>query len=96
LGFHFHIKTDHRSLKYFLEQRLSSPEQNKWLTKMLGYDYEIIYKKGKDNIVLDALSRQHEEDDSLFSLSLLVPDWIEEVSQEWLTHQTTSKLIQRL
>jgi hypothetical protein len=29
---------------------------------MLGYDYEIIYKKGKDNIVVDALSRQHEED----------------------------------
>jgi hypothetical protein len=96
LGHHFQIKTDHHSLKYFLEQRLSSPEQNKWLTKMLGYDYEIIYKKGKDNIVADALSRQHEEDGSLFSLSLPVPDWIEEVHQEWLTHQTTSKLIQHL
>jgi hypothetical protein len=32
---------------------------------MLGYDYDIIYKKGKDNIVEDALSRQHEEDGSL-------------------------------
>ena len=96
LGRHFQIKTYHHSLKYFLEQRLSSPEQNKWLKKMLGYDYEIIYKKGKDNIVADALSRQHEEDESLFSLSLLVPNWIEEVHHEWLTHQTTSKLIQRL
>jgi hypothetical protein len=47
LGKHFQIKTDHRSLKYFLEQRVSSPEQHKWLTKMFGYDYEIIYKKGK-------------------------------------------------
>jgi hypothetical protein len=54
LGCHFQIKIDHHSLKYFLEQWLSSPEQNKWLTKMLGYDYEIIYKKGKDNIVADA------------------------------------------
>jgi hypothetical protein len=63
---------------------------------MLGYDYEIIYKKGKDNIVVDALSRQHEEDKSLFVLSLPVPDWIEEVCQEWLTHQATSKLIQLL
>jgi len=61
LGHHFHIKIDHHSLKYFLEQQLSSLDQNKWLTKMLGYDYEIIYKKGKENIVVDALCRQHEE-----------------------------------
>jgi hypothetical protein len=47
LGKCFQIKIDHRSLKYFLEQRISSPEQHKWLTKMFGYDYEIIYKKGK-------------------------------------------------
>jgi hypothetical protein len=44
---------------------------------MLDYDYEIIYKKGKDNIVVDALSCQHEEDRSLFALSLSVPNWIE-------------------
>jgi hypothetical protein len=81
LGRRFQIKTDHHSLKYILEQRLFSLQQNKWLNKMLGYDYEIIYKKGKDNIVADALSHQHEEDNSLFSLSLPVHDWIEEVRQ---------------
>jgi hypothetical protein len=47
LGKHFQIKTDHQSLKHFLEQRISSPEQQKWVTKLFGYDYEIIYKKGK-------------------------------------------------
>lgn len=36
LGRRFQIRTDHHSLKYFLEQRLSSPQQNKWLAKMLG------------------------------------------------------------
>jgi hypothetical protein len=79
-----------------LEQELSSLEQNKWLTKILGYDYEIIYKNGKDNIVANALLKKHEEDGSLFSLSLLVLDWIEEVSQKWLMHQTTSKLIKNI
>jgi hypothetical protein len=82
LGHRFQIKKYHHSLKNFLEQRLSSPQQNKWLTKMLGYDYEIIYKKGKDNIIANALSIKHEEEGSLFTLSLPVPDWIEEVRQE--------------
>jgi hypothetical protein len=90
LGCRFQIKIDHHSLEYFLEQWLSSPKQNKWMTKMLGYDYEIIYKKGKDNIVADALSRKHEEEGSLFSLSLPIPDWIEEVYQEWLNQPNLS------
>jgi hypothetical protein len=46
LGKRFQIKTNHQSLKYFMEQRISSPEQQKWVTKLFGYDYEIIYKKG--------------------------------------------------
>jgi len=47
LGQWFQIKTDYQSLKYFLEQIISSLEQQKWVTKMFGYDYEINYKKGK-------------------------------------------------
>jgi hypothetical protein len=42
LGQCFQIKIDHQSLKYFMEQRISSPEQQKWVTKLFGYDYEII------------------------------------------------------
>jgi hypothetical protein len=68
LGQRFQIKTDHQSLKYFLEQCISSPKQQKWGTKLFGYDYEIIYKKGKDNVVVDALSQKYEDEGSLFSL----------------------------
>ena len=59
LGQCFQIKTDHQSLKYFLEQRISSLEQQKWVTKLFGYDYEIIYKKDKDNVVVDALYQKY-------------------------------------
>ena len=79
IGSCFRIKIDHNSSKYFLEQRLSSPKQQKWVTKMFGYDYEIIYKKGKENVVVDALSMQFEEDGSLFSLSL--PNLRQQVNQ---------------
>lgn len=53
---HFIIKSDHQSFKIFMEQRLSTfLPQIKWLSKILGYDYEITYKKGVDNVVSDAL-----------------------------------------
>ncbi|GKF14704.1 putative mitochondrial protein [Tanacetum coccineum] len=50
------IKTDHLSLKYLIEQRLTTPFQIKWLPKLRSYDYKIVYKKGSENIVADALS----------------------------------------
>ncbi|GJT41734.1 retrotransposon-related protein [Tanacetum coccineum] len=53
---HFKIKTDHFSLKYLLDQRLTTPFQTKWLPKLLGFDYEISYKKGAENGAADALS----------------------------------------
>jgi hypothetical protein len=96
LGKHFQIKTDHQSLKYFLEQRISSQEQQKWVTKLFGYDYEIIYKKGKNNVVVDALSREYEDKGSLFSLSFIVPDWLQSVRQEWLQDPKILHLIQQL
>jgi hypothetical protein len=45
IGRHFKVKIDHDSLKYFFEQRLPSEEQQKWVTKIFVYDFEIIYKK---------------------------------------------------
>ena len=45
-------------IKYFLERRLSSEKQQKWVTKMIGYKFEDIYNKGKQILVADALARK--------------------------------------
>ncbi|KAA8538316.1 hypothetical protein F0562_027861 [Nyssa sinensis] len=58
LGQKFYIKTDQRSLKYLLEQRMATPEQQKWVVKLLGYDYEILYHPGRENSAADALLRK--------------------------------------
>lgn len=56
VGRHFIIKIDHHSLKYFLQSRAHTYFQQKWVSKLLGFDYEIQYKQGCDNQVADALS----------------------------------------
>jgi len=48
----------HCSLKYFLQQRVATPEQQKWVIKLLGYDYEIIYRPDQENSAADALLRR--------------------------------------
>ena len=97
MGRHFKVKTDHDSLKYFLEQRLSSEEQQNWVTKMLGYDFEIIYKKGKQNVVVDALSRKDEDVESLlYAISILQPKWITKARDEWKNNEEVWTLIHKL
>nr|GEU50407.1 hypothetical protein [Tanacetum cinerariifolium] len=53
----FVIRTDQRSLKHLLTQKVTTPLQHKWLAKLMGYDYVIAYKKGRENVVADALSQ---------------------------------------
>ncbi|RVX07462.1 Retrovirus-related Pol polyprotein from transposon 17.6 [Vitis vinifera] len=60
LGKPFTVRTNHRSLKYLPEQRITTPVQTRWLPKILGYDYTIEYKKGPKNQAADSLSRRVE------------------------------------
>ncbi|GKD97123.1 putative mitochondrial protein [Tanacetum coccineum] len=53
---HFKIKTYHFSLKYLLDQRITTLAHMKWLPKLMGFDYEIQFKKGVENVSADALS----------------------------------------
>ena len=97
MGRHFKVKTDHDSLKHFLEKRISSEEQQKWFTKMLGYDFEIIYKKGKLNVVSNALSRKDEQVEALLcAISIIQPYWITKERDEWKNDEEVWTLIQKL
>ena len=83
MGRHFKVKIDHDSLKYFLEQILSLEEKHKWVTKMLGYEFEIIYKKRKQNVVVDALSTKDEDVEALLcAISIIQTEWITQARDE--------------
>jgi hypothetical protein len=57
----FTIRTDHWSLKFLLDQRLTTVPQHTWVSKLFGYDLTVEYRAGKFNAVVDALSRHDEE-----------------------------------
>ncbi|CAJ2638342.1 unnamed protein product [Trifolium pratense] len=58
LGRHFQVHTDQKSLKHITEQKTMGEDQQKWIAKLIGFDFEVKYKPGKENSVADALSRQ--------------------------------------
>ncbi|XP_057674326.1 uncharacterized protein K02A2.6-like [Corythoichthys intestinalis] len=61
-GRHFTVITDHKPLiSLFSEMRaipqMASPRLQRWAITLGGYDYNIIYKAGKDHANADAFSR---------------------------------------
>ena len=64
---------------------------------MLGYGFEIIYKKGKQNMMADALTRKEEDVEALlFALSIIQLNWIVEAREEWKNDLSVWILIQKL
>lgn len=95
LGHKFIIKTDHEALKYFMEQKLTTLVQQKWVSKLLGFDYSIQYKKGKENLVADALSRRQEGECSYLTTEV-TPTWKLEVGKSMENDNEAQELIAQL
>jgi hypothetical protein len=58
VGAKFVVRIDHNSLKFFLEQKDLNERQQKWVIKIQAYNFDIEFIKGKNNVVVDALSRR--------------------------------------
>ena len=71
VGNRFRVRTDHNSLRFFLEQKQLQERQQKWVNQIQAYDFDIEYVKGKNNVVADALSRRP----TTLSLMSLDTDW---------------------
>nr|GEU68186.1 reverse transcriptase [Tanacetum cinerariifolium] len=89
LGRKFRVYTDHHSLKHLLTQTVQTPEQHKWLTKLMGYDFELHYKPGKNNRVADALSRPDQA--RFMAVSTPTAEWLHELRNYYTTTQAGQK-----
>jgi hypothetical protein len=57
LGIRFVLMIDHSGLMYLFDQPKLNVRQARWMTLLSEFDFEIKHIKGKDNRVVDALSR---------------------------------------
>ena len=80
VGNRFKVRTDHNSLRFFLEQKQLQERQQKWVSKIQAYDFDIEYVKGKNNVVADALSRRP----ATLSLMSLDANWRAQLLVEYM------------
>jgi hypothetical protein len=69
--------------------------QRKAMTRLMGMQFKIIYKKGKDNIAVDALSRAGHLL-ALQAVSLVQPRWLQEVVNSYVTDARAQELFSQL
>ena len=62
----------------------------------MGYDNEITYKKGKDNLVVDALSHTFDDHSSLSAIFMHILNWLQSIQQGYVNDSSLSKIIQHL
>ncbi|GAA0185393.1 hypothetical protein LIER_32681 [Lithospermum erythrorhizon] len=75
----FLIKIDQQSLKHLLEQKVTTYVQQKAVSKLLGLDYIIQYKQGKENVVADALFRVQHDTTQFMAIFTVQPSWMQEI-----------------
>ena len=76
----FIIKTDHKSLKYLLEQRLYTEAQHTWLFKLHNYKFVVEYKKEKKSTIADSLSRKEDDKGAIvFTITTMESDWLQKL-----------------
>jgi hypothetical protein len=86
------IQTYHRSLYFLTDQQLHSELQKKAMTKLMGLNFKIVYRQGKDNLAADALSRCP-AGASVAALSEVKPLWVQEVLNSYVIDPFASALL---
>jgi len=93
---YFVIKTDHFSLKYLLRQRITTAFQSKWLPKLMGYDYEIMYRQDRENVAVDGLSRIDGAQLLAITLSTIHSALMQSIKDSWSQDPSLQALVQCL
>ncbi|KAH9308619.1 hypothetical protein KI387_036530, partial [Taxus chinensis] len=92
VGGNFVVRTDHNSLKHFLEKKKLNERQQKWVIRIQAYDFDIEYVKEMNNVVANALSRKYHLA-ALCSLSKISADWKSQLLVEYSKNTWTCDIM---
>ena len=95
VGSKFVMRMNHNSLKYFLDQTELNDRQQKWVSKVQAYDFDIEFIKGKNNTIANALSRKPSLA-TLCSLSKISADWKAELLVECFKNEHACEVMEGL
>lgn len=93
-GRRFTIETDHNPLVWLSKIKEPNSRLIRWKLKLEEFDFEIVYKKGKENKVADALSRIEIHNDETETKSVLpeiheTPDITDEELEQLINQNPT-------
>jgi len=91
LGREFVIRIDHKSLSYLTEQKVTTQLQQKAVIKLMDLNFKIQYKKGINNVVADALSR-NPDPQSVFAISTPAASWLDRLQEGYYDDENTKQL----
>jgi len=92
----FIIITDQKSLKWLLGQKISTPFQQFWLSKLMGFQYEIQYRRGVENIAADALSRVQGAELLILAISSITSDILDHIKASYLLDNNIQHVLGQL
>lgn len=75
----FTVITDHAALKWLFAKKNPTGRLARWIDELMGYDFQVIHRKGTCNVVPDCLSRAFETENEVqidaFELTKEAGNW---------------------
>jgi len=96
LGTPFYHQNRSHQLKVPLTAKVDHSSITLWLVKLLGYDYDIEYKQGRENVSADALSRIPNKEVYALTISTISTGLMAEIMKSYEGDAAVQEIIKHL